>query len=291
VARTVPRLLLVTDAGRASMPLVDLVVAATAGGVDGVYLRDVDLPASELTDLAGTIRERAGSELALFVNGDPRRASAAGVGLHLREAEMDPATARALLGEETVVGRSVHSEAGALAAVGADYVLTGHVFPSRSKPGRPPLGPAGLAAIAATAQCPTLAIGGITANRVADAVRAGAWGIAAIGAIAEANDPQRAAMELRSALDRALAERKEIQPMDTQTESALEQQTVNLVVNGKPVTVVAGSTIHDFLAGKRMTDAVAIVERNGEIVLRAAYASVVLQPGDALEVVHAVGGG
>ena len=67
--------------------------------------------------------------------------------------------------------------------------------------------------------------------------------------------------------------------------------TIEIVVNGKSVTVPVGATVHAFLAGKRMTDAMAIVERNGEIVPRGEYAATTLQPGDNLEVVHAVGGG
>ena len=50
-------------------------------------------------------------------------------------------------------------------------------------------------------------------------------------------------------------------------------------------------TVHDFLADTRMTDAMAIVERDGEIVTRGEYGSIPLQSGDHLEVVHAVGSG
>ena len=67
--------------------------------------------------------------------------------------------------------------------------------------------------------------------------------------------------------------------------------TVEVVVNGKAAIMPTGATIHDFLVSKRMTDAMAIVERNGFIVPRAAYGSTELQAGDRLEVVHAVGGG
>ena len=70
-----------------------------------------------------------------------------------------------------------------------------------------------------------------------------------------------------------------------------ETSAVEIVVNGKPISVFAGATVHDFLAGKRMTDAMAIVERNGEIVPRGNYGDTPLQAGDRLEVVHAVGGG
>jgi thiamine biosynthesis protein ThiS len=126
-------------------------------------------------------------------------------------------------------------------------------------------------------------------------VRAGAAGVAVIGAIAEAEDPRAAAATLRAALDQALNRCKEEPAMQTDagggataTAPGLE---IELIVNGKTVTVPAESTIHDFLASKRMTDAMAIVERNGEIVPRAAYAATVLLAGDQLEVVHAVGGG
>jgi sulfur carrier protein len=67
--------------------------------------------------------------------------------------------------------------------------------------------------------------------------------------------------------------------------------TIEIVVNGKAATVPAASTVHDFLASKRMTDAMAIVERNGTIVPRAEYATTEVRAGDRLEVVHAVGGG
>lgn len=67
--------------------------------------------------------------------------------------------------------------------------------------------------------------------------------------------------------------------------------TIELTVNGKAVSVPSGATVHDFLASKKMTDAMAIVERNGQIVPRADYGATTLTAGDRLEVVHAVGGG
>jgi sulfur carrier protein len=74
----------------------------------------------------------------------------------------------------------------------------------------------------------------------------------------------------------------------------MQQETgvaVRVVVNGKDRTFPDGTTIHDLLAGNGLTDAMAIVERNGEIVPRAEYGGTALHAGDNLEVVHAVGGG
>ena len=79
--------------------------------------------------------------------------------------------------------------------------------------------------------------------------------------------------------------------MSAQIIARNETSAVEIVVNGKSVSISAGATVHDFLVGKRMTDAMAIVERNGEIVPRGAYGDTPLQAGDHLEVVHAVGGG
>ncbi len=77
-----------------------------------------------------------------------------------------------------------------------------------------------------------------------------------------------------------------------QTDTTIESgPTFEIVVNGKSVIVPEHSSIHDFLASKRLTGAMAIVERNGEIVPRDDYASTRFTPGDCIEVVHAVGGG
>ena len=79
--------------------------------------------------------------------------------------------------------------------------------------------------------------------------------------------------------------------MSSEISVGSDTSIVEIVVNGKPVSVVVGATVHDFLMGKRMTDAMAIVERNGEIVPRGDYGETRLEAGDRLEVVHAVGGG
>jgi thiamine biosynthesis protein ThiS len=285
-----PRLMLVTDAPRSRLPLLALATEAVAGGVDAIYLRDVQLRPDDLARLVRTLRRAVGDDVALLVNGGAAMAQAAGAGLHLRERDPWPSEARALLGLETLIGRSVHSVESAATSAGSDYILAGHVFPSVSKPGQRSLGLDAFAAIVAAAPCPTLAIGGITPERVAEVVRAGAQGIAVIGAIVEADDPRAATATLRAALDCALQDHRGSTTM-SETSCGLNTATTEIVVNGKTVSVAPGSTVHDFLASKRMTDAMAIVERNGEIVPRAAYATATLAPGDRLEVVHAVGGG
>jgi thiamine-phosphate pyrophosphorylase len=76
----------------------------------------------------------------------------------------------------------VHRAAEASAAAGADYLIAGTVFSSPSKPGAVELiGIDGLRAIVRATTVPVLAIGGITPDRIAAVLDAGAAGIAAIG--------------------------------------------------------------------------------------------------------------
>jgi thiamine monophosphate synthase len=65
----------------------------------------------------------------------------------------------------------------------------------------PALGAAGIAAFVAASSRPIVAVGGISVENAADAVRAGAAGVAVISAILGASDPMRHARALRDVLD------------------------------------------------------------------------------------------
>ncbi len=169
-------------------------------------IRERDLPAAELTELAGrlgALARAAGARMVLF--GPPEAAVAAGLdAVHLRTGE-DLAMARRVLGPGALVGVSVHDRAEAVAAAraGADYVLLGPAFPTASKPGYgPTLGPAGLAA-ATGLGLPVVAIGGIDAGNAGACLAAGAAGIAVMGGVMRAPDPGAAVRVLLAALDQA----------------------------------------------------------------------------------------
>ena len=132
-------------------------------------------------------------------------------GVHLPGAGMESARARALIGPERRLGRSVHSleEIEREMAVGVvDYLQFGPVFatPSKAAYGEPQ----GLArlteAVACAAPLPIVAVGGITPDNAGDVVRAGARGVAVITAVMRAADPRGAARELMLALARTRSE-------------------------------------------------------------------------------------
>ncbi len=102
-------------------------------------------------------------------------------GVNLPERDISTRDARTLLGER-LVGRSVHTVDSAIAAEteGADYVIFGPVWPSRSHAGAEPAGVEALARVARAVRIPVLAIGGVTRDRIAECHRAGAAGYAAI---------------------------------------------------------------------------------------------------------------
>jgi len=67
--------------------------------------------------------------------------------------------------------------------------------------------------------------------------------------------------------------------------------TIAIVVNREPRETPAGATIEDFLRAHELDPDLVVVERNGEIVPRRGMVTTALEPGDALEIVHFVGGG
>jgi thiamine-phosphate diphosphorylase len=180
-------LCLVTDRRRFVRPVPDLlnqVRLAVHAGVDLIQLRERDLEAASLADLVSRILAvTRGSRTRVVVNDrlDVAIATRAD-GVHLRQDSIAVAAARTLAPAPFVVGRSVHDVGDARAAEGADYVIAGTVFQTRSKPGVSALlGLDGLGAIVRATAAPVLAIGGVTLERLGDIAATGAAGIAAIG--------------------------------------------------------------------------------------------------------------
>ena len=146
--------------------LEDVVEAAVEGGVNVVQLREKDLPAAELYDLALRLRQIVGTQALLLVNDRVDVALAAGAhGVELGGSGLPTEVARKLA-PDLLIGRSVHDVAHAADAVrgGADLLVVGTMFASRSHPGHDPAGPvAGAEDWRRSSTVPLIGIGGITA--------------------------------------------------------------------------------------------------------------------------------
>ncbi|WP_061299096.1 thiamine phosphate synthase [Herbidospora cretacea] len=208
------RLYLCTDGRRERGDLVDFLDAALSGGVDVVQLREKGLEAREelaLLEVFRAVCDRHGALLSVNDRADIAWAArAAGFGpdvLHLGQDDLPVPIARAMLGEEILIGRSTHSAAEATAAsaeTGVDYYCCGPTWPTPTKPGRPAPGlPLLSHAAALPAERPWFAIGGVDLGNLDEVLARGATRVVVVRAITEADDPKAAAQEF----SRRLAER------------------------------------------------------------------------------------
>lgn len=180
---------------------VEAVVAACAkAGVDWFQTRDRSLEGADLLRWNDSVRRAAGDHARVIANRRVDVALAARLaGVHLGFDAMRPATARALLGRDAIVGRSHHDVAES--ADGASYIHLAPIATPRSKPAtRPSLGFDALRA-ACDRGTPVIAQGGIGPDNAGLAIAAGARGVAVTGAILHAEDPARATRALRGVLD------------------------------------------------------------------------------------------
>ncbi len=192
------RLHVITDVVvQARFDHVRLAELACKGGADTIQFRDKTLAADAFIDVARRIRRVCSRYDATFiVNDRVEEARAAGAdGVHVGKGDAAIADARTILGSAAIIGTSADSPESARVAQrdGADYLGVGHVFAtaSKSKPG-PPIGLETLAAVCRAVTVPVIAIGGITIETAPGVVRAGAHGIAVIGAVCGADDPEDA---------------------------------------------------------------------------------------------------
>ena len=183
--------------------LVARVAEAVAGGVDLVQLREKDLHGAQQLDLARRLREAIGEQALLVINERVDVAAALPAdGVQLGEDAVPVSAARRILGPDMVIGRSVHSVEGAKQAVrdGADFLVVGTMFASRSHPGEEPAGPDLLRRIVSECALPSIGIGGITTENCGQIIGAGASGVAVITGILADPRPGEAARRLKEAM-------------------------------------------------------------------------------------------
>jgi thiamine-phosphate pyrophosphorylase len=195
------RFYLITDRQRCAPRALQAVVReACDAGVKAVQLREKDLSRDDLQDYTARLLEITRKRGArLIINRNASAASTQDIflsasldvdGFHFPESELFPHELRKRF-PKLLVGVSTHSSERAVAAAaeGADFVTFGPVFDTSSKKS---FGPAqGLDALSATCSAcgiPVFAVGGITPENAGDCLKAGAQGVAAIGAVMTAPD-------------------------------------------------------------------------------------------------------
>jgi len=205
-----PFLCIITDEGLDAAAITRIVDLACVATPTVVQLRARTLCGGPMLRLAERLRAATrahGCDLVVHDRVDVALAADAD-GVHLPGTGMASARARALVGHERRLGRSVHSieEIDREKAIGAvDYLQFGPVFETPSKAAYGP--PQGLArldqAVRRAAPLPVVAVGGIAAGNAARVLGAGARGLAVISAVMRAADPRAAAREIHDTIRHA----------------------------------------------------------------------------------------
>ncbi|KFE66657.1 thiamine phosphate synthase [Hyalangium minutum] len=195
---TLPRLIVITDWRLPRARLLSALERALVAGPEvAVQHRHPEAPTrvflEEARLLAALCRAHGNP---LFVNGRLDVALLVGAHLHLPARGLTVENVRPALPAGRWVSAAVHDAHEAQLARGADLALVSPVYAPGSKTGdtRPPLGPDGFQALAASLSCPALALGGITPERAPQL--SGAHGFAVISAVLEAENPTTATRAL-----------------------------------------------------------------------------------------------
>lgn len=212
-----PRLYLITPPQISDVAgFVDLFNAAIAGG-DIASLQVRLKQADETIDTAATRAVAQAvkplcnaNHIALFINDSPQLALALEAdGVHLGADDMDIAEARALLGEDMIIGATCkNSRHAALVAgeAGADYLAFGAFYPTGTKADTTPAEPDILTWCQMFLTLPCVAIGGISVKNAGPLVAAGADFLAVSSGVWNHNDGPAAAVAMfNRVIDEAMA--------------------------------------------------------------------------------------
>jgi thiamine-phosphate pyrophosphorylase len=178
-----------------------IVEAALEGGANVIQLRKKTMPKGEQYAIAVALRRLTLLHDALLIINDHADIAIAADadGVHLGQDDLSPSVVRQLPGfHGRLIGRSTHSLEQARAAIdeGADYFAVGPVFPTPTKAGRAAVGTSLVSEVAAIADRPFVAVGGIDHDNAADVVGAGAPALAVVRAVYDAVDPAESARRL-----------------------------------------------------------------------------------------------
>jgi thiamine-phosphate pyrophosphorylase len=187
----IPRLYAIVDvdvcAGAGHTPL-DVVRGFLSAGVQLIQLRAKSWPSGPFLDLAqAAVADAASAGATIIVNDRADIAVLARAsGLHVGQEDLSPEDARTLVGPDTWLGLSTHTEAQWTSAFRApiSYVAIGPVYGTNTKAtGYEAVGRQTVSLVAAAAAAralPVVAIGGITLERAPAVIAAGASAVAVI---------------------------------------------------------------------------------------------------------------
>ena len=191
---------------------VDWIARLLDWGVSTLQLRIKDPQATDLEQqIQQAIELGRRYQARLFINDYWQLAIKHGAyGVHLGQEDIQTADLDALRQAGLRLGISTHdaAELAEALALKPSYVALGHIFPTQTK--EMPSQPQGLinlaAAVKQAGSTPTVAIGGISEDRVVDILATGVGSVALVSAITKAADPEQATKRLLQQVEGARSE-------------------------------------------------------------------------------------
>ncbi|MGN0287075.1 MAG: thiamine phosphate synthase [Atopobiaceae bacterium] len=192
-----------TWAGGRTLP--SMVRQALDGGATFMQLREKNLDHEGIVRMARQLAPLCAKQgVPLVIDDDVEAAREAGVdGVHVGQSDMACERARAILGDDAIVGVSCQTVEQAVRAwnAGADYLGVGAMHPTATKPEAADVSWDELRRICAATPLPVVAIGGVDASNVHELRGTGVAGAAVVSAIFAADDVTKATHELVQALN------------------------------------------------------------------------------------------
>ncbi len=181
---------------------------AIKAGVTFVQLREKELPYADFVAEAKKVKEiTAHYRIPLVINDNIEVAQEIDAdGVHVGQSDLDVSAARALLGEDKIIGVSAQTLEEAVWAEkhGADYLGVGTVFPTSTKLDATGVSFAVLQDICSKVAIPVVAIGGINAENILGLQGTGIDGVAVVSAIFAQPDISAAARKLAALVQKAV---------------------------------------------------------------------------------------
>ena len=203
-----PRLYVILDAALLATPQRECARQLVDAGVRLLQYRNKAASARRLLeDAKGLAEELIPRGVTFIVNDRSDVAALAGAsGVHVGQEDLSVEETRAVVGRDRLVGISTHNRAQfeQAAATSADYIAVGPVFSTSTKANADPVvGTELIREVRPLTDKPIVAIGGITLERAADLVRAGAQSVAVTSDILRAPDPAERARQFIKILQEA----------------------------------------------------------------------------------------
>ncbi len=203
-----PRLYVILDAALLAIPEKECAQKLAAAGVRLFQYRNKRASTRELYECSKRLSSLLIPQGATFVVNDRADVASAteASGVHVGQEDLRADAARSVIGTGKLLGVSTHNldQFKDAAAISADYIAVGPVFSTSTKASPDPVvGIELIRRVRPLTDKPIVAIGGITLERAAEVIQAGADSVAAISDILLAPDPGQRARQYIELLEAA----------------------------------------------------------------------------------------